>query len=880
MSAHPSASAPCERVRRLLLLLLAGGFLAASSARANASVQEMHYCRFCAPSPAPLSVESPLYRKYAPDKRVEVRHLELDITPDFQNRTLRGSATLRFQPIGKPLEELRLDAIDLSVHSITSSEAGLRYQAGNREIVLSFLTPIPVGKEAFVTVQYSAEPVKGMYFRTKEMGYSYTHLWTQGETNESRHWFPCLDYPQAKFTSEITCHLPEGMVSLSNGRQRASTRGTDGLEVHHWLQDKPHANYLVTLVAGEFTKVEDQLRDIPLQFWTTPDQFPQAANSFRNTKNMMEFFEHETGVPYPWAKYAQVVIHDFHWGGMENTSLTTLTTRTLFTPETENLFDSNSLVAHELAHQWFGDFVTCKDWSHTWLNEGFATYYDWLWQGHFHGEDETLFHLYNAANGILANTNETRGIVYKKYTDPGEMFTYLSYPKGAWVLHMLRSELGPELYRSAIHNYLERHAYGSVTSDDLRAAVESVSGRSFERFFDQWVNGVGAPQLDVDYSWDEKTHLAKVSIKQTQKISEEAPLFQFPLTLRFTVGGVPQERVVQILNKNEDFYIPLPTAPTGIRVNPRQTVLAKITFKPSRPMVLQQLADNTDCVGQLIALDLLSEKPDKQAVTKILEALQNATHYGVRIAAAETLQKAHSPEALTSLLESRTQPDARVRNAVAKALGGYFELTARDALLSLTSDKNPGIAATALRGLGPYQTEEIRAALLRAVATPSFRERLAEGALAAIKSQDDPNLLAPLVATLWQRASTLPSSTLALGLETVGTLARNELKKDDARDLLLSFLSHPKELIRIASINALGNLEDPRAIAMLETFSTASSYRSEKIPAESALVKIRAARHPSEELKSLRTEFSNLQDASRELKKDLDKLRQQVEGKP
>jgi len=297
-------------------------------------------------------------------------------------------------------------------------------------------------------------------------------------------------------------------------------------------------------------------------------------------------------------------------------------------------------------------------------------------------------------------------------------------------------------------------------------------------------------------------------------------------------------------------------------------------------MVLQQLADNTDCVGQLIALDLLADKPDKQAVGKIQETLQNATHYGVRIAAAEALQKAHSQEALSSLLASRTQPDARVRNAIAKALGGYFQPNARDALLSLISDKNPGIAATALRGLGAYQTQEIRTALLRAVATPSFRERLAEGALAAIKTQDDPDLLAPLIATLQQRASTLPSPTLALGLETAGTLARNELKKDGAREFLTSFLTHPKELVRIASINALGNLEDPRAIAILESFSSASAYRQEKAPAENALEKIRAARRPSEELKNLRTEISSLREASRELKKDLDKLHQQVEGRP
>jgi aminopeptidase N len=153
----------------------------------------------------------------------------------------------------------------------------------------------------------------------------------------------------------------------------------------------------------------------------------------------------------------------------------------LHTTETENLFESNSLVAHELAHQWFGDLVTCKEWSHTWLNEGFATYYDWLWQGSFDGPNETLYALYGAAKGILSNSNETRGIVWRKYTNPGEMFNYLAYPKGAWVLHMLRCQLGPDLYRKAIHNYLQRHAYQSVTmmifarlSKKFRGKVSSV----------------------------------------------------------------------------------------------------------------------------------------------------------------------------------------------------------------------------------------------------------------------------------------------------------------------------------------------------------------------------------------------------------------------
>ncbi|NBV85845.1 MAG: hypothetical protein EBS01_06205 [Verrucomicrobia bacterium] len=712
------------------------------------------------------------------------------------------------------------------------------------------------------------------------MGYSSTQLWTQGETRESRHWFPCLDYPMAKFTSEVTCHLPEGMVSLSNGRQIQSTPEPSGLVTHRWVQDKPHSNYLVTLVAGDFAKVEDQLRDIPLQFWTTPDQLQQAPNSFKNTKNMMEFFEQETGVPYPWAKYAQVVVNDFHWGGMENTSITTLNTRTLFTEETENLFDSNSLVAHELAHQWFGDLVTCKEWSHTWLNEGFATYYDWLWQGHFHGETETLYHLYNNAKGILSNTNEKRGIVSRKFTDPSENFTYLSYPKGAWVLQMLRSELGPTLYRACVKTYLERHAYGSVTSDDFRNVVEELSGRSFERFFDQWLHGIGAPTLDVEYSWDEKTRLAKLTVNQTQKITEETPLFQFPLTLRFNVGGLVQERVVQVREKSESFYVPLSAEPSLLRLDPRLTLLAKINFKPPRSMVLRQLEDHTDCIGQLIALEILTEKPNQEAVAKIQDVLQSATHYGVRLAAAEVLQKARSDAALKALLASRDQPDARVRNAVAKAIGGYFEASAGDALLDFASNKNPGIAATALRALGPYQTEAVRATLLKAVATPSFRERLAEAALSAIRTQDDPALAAPLLDALRRRAPQLPSASLALGLETAGSLSRNELRKDEVREYLLSYLTAPKESIRIAAINALGNLEDPRSISALETFSSASAFRAEKEPAQKALEKIRAARRTSDELKGLRDEVMSLREAQKELGRDLEKLRKQLEAKP
>ena len=231
-----------------------------------------------------------------------------------------------------------------------------------------------------------------------------------------------------------------------------------------------HVNYLVSLVAGYFKGLEDKLRDIPLGFYTAPSQFEQAANSFMDTKAILEFYEQETGVAYPWDKYYSVCVQGYPYGGMENTSVTTLTSRTLHRKETENIYTTRHLDAHEVAHQWFGDLVTCKDWSHLWLNEGFATYYTELYEEHKLSRDHMLFNMWQKADGILKN-NDEKPIVWRGYNLPWEQFDYRVYPKGAWVLHMLRSQLGPELYRKCVTAYLNKHSGDVAVTEDLNAGV-------------------------------------------------------------------------------------------------------------------------------------------------------------------------------------------------------------------------------------------------------------------------------------------------------------------------------------------------------------------------------------------------------------------------
>ncbi|MEO6035806.1 MAG: M1 family metallopeptidase, partial [Verrucomicrobiota bacterium] len=473
--------------------------------------------------------DAPDFRKYAPSREVDILHLKLDVTPDFKARTISGTASFTFKPIAKPIEEFRLDGVDLSVSSVTSPEKIESYQVTEDKIIIRFAKPIEPGKETSVVLTYSAEPDEGLYFRTPEMGYKAdeTHLWTQGEPIEARHWYPCYDSPNEKFTSEIICHVPAGMTVLSNGKLAGEEKeGGDRIAVR-WVQEKPHVTYLISLIAGYFKKVEDQYKAVPLAFYTPPSDIGEAQSSFRDTKDMMGFFEKEIGVEYPWAKYFQVVVNDFTAGGMENTSITTLTERMLFRSETENLRNSEGLVAHELAHQWFGDLLTCKDWSQLWLNEGFATFYALLYDEHKNGRDEMLYGLYGSSKRIIGVTNDVQPIVFRKFGEPMAQFNHLVYQKGSWVLHMLRSQLGAELYRRAINAYVGRHQFENVITEDLNSAIEEISGRSFDQFFDQWLYHGHFPEIEAAYSWDPGLKLAKVSIRQVQKISEEVLLFNF-----------------------------------------------------------------------------------------------------------------------------------------------------------------------------------------------------------------------------------------------------------------------------------------------------------------------------------------------------------------
>ena len=845
-------------------------------------------CRYCQEGQSqllPLGLDLQGKYHYAPDRKVDVQHIKLDVTPDFEKRTVSGTVSITASPISKPVELLDLDAKDISVKSVQCKEAEVQDFVSTRETLqILFKTPIPVGKKFTVVIEYSAQPNAGLYFRTPAMGYpeTDTHIWTQGETHEARHWFPCFDYPNERSSTEVICHVPKDMTVLSNGKRLGEAEDKNGLKAVRWYHEKPHANYLICLVAGHLEGIKKQHRDIPLGFYTQPSLAKYAENSFRDTPDIMDYFEEEIGIAFPWPKYDQVTILDFTAGGMENTTLTTLTDGTIFSKETENLRTTRGLDAHEMAHQWFGDYVTCKDWSHLWLNEGFATYYTHLYEGHKFGRDAMLYGLYRDATGrILTQKNDKKPIVYNGYKNPMEQFDYRSYPKGSWVLHMLRSQLGEELYRKCIKAYLEKHALSSVVSEDLRQVIEDHSGRPMDRFFDQWLYHPRHPDLKITYKWMLKERMAKVTVQQTQKLDDNVLQFHFPTKLRFIVKDKIVDHPINVTKMEETFYVPLEQQPTIVRFDPDYTVLADVSFDKPNGMLKTQLGNQADMIGRLRACTLLAERKNHESVELLTEALQNDPFFGVRIAAANALAKHDSDEALAVLAENWSkQTDARVRSAVVgKITNRYRDETPKLIADILKQEKNPAILASAIRGLGRFHGPETRQALTQFLGTDSFRNELAVAAMSAIRQLDDDELQPAVLKSLSQNEKQFRSRDYGRGLETLAHTSRRQKDKTEVREFLIQHLDHPKVNVRSAAIQALGILGDPRAITVLESLSKSDNERISR-PAEQAVAKLRESKPTApREIIDLRKEIADVKKASDKLKTELKTLREQVEAR-
>ncbi len=692
-------------------------------------------------------------RHLPPDKEFHAEHVKIVLRVDAEKKRISGSCTTTLRPLREGIEALHLDACEMSITAVAIDGAEAPFEHDGRVLTVFHSRPLKIALHE-LKVEYSAHPRQGVYFISPDEKFpdKPVQVWSQGEPEFSRYWFPCHDHPNDKATSETVITVPEGNAVVSNGRlvSKGKAQGEDGWVTFHWREDVPHSLYLTSFAAGRFEMIEEQAEGVPLQYYFPESKRADVPRLFGQTPEMLKAFESITRVKYPYEKYSQVTVHDFLIGGMENVSATTLTDTRFPDARSEEDYaarysrpDRNhiELVAHEFAHMWFGDLVTAKHWSHLWLNEGFATYFQALYTERKQGKDEFRHDMLDKAQTYFEEDESMyrRAIVDDVYVFADDVFDAYAYEKAAWMIHQLRYLLGDEVFFEATSEYLNRYARANADTHDYMKVLEEVSGLSLEEYFDQAFHKGGHPEFEVSYSWDEGRRTAEVVVKQSQQLDELTPIFSLPCELVFYLpapgGAKRQAKRVNLRAEEERFHFELPVKPSIVEFDPEEWLLKKVKFEKPLSLLLAQLRESQDASSRRRAAEGLSSFKNDGSVVDALgkAAADEGDHYSVRCEAAKSLGKIGGREALDALMRLKNTRHRRVRRAVVAALGEFKDKQVKEPLLAaLKGDESPYVQCEAALSYAKAGMDDAYAVLASAFGTPSPEEAISEACLEAL----------------------------------------------------------------------------------------------------------------------------------------------------
>jgi aminopeptidase N len=792
-----------------------------------------------APRAFPLGTTSRVYERALPFR---IEHIELDLRIAMAEKAVDGIAVLDVRRVDKRAKTLVLDAVGFDVHGVSAAAGKSREASAFRKVAYvadgeSIRVELPVDLESVsVRVAWRATPRRGMYFLAPDehVANRPRQVWTQCQDEDARRIFPCHDKPHQKSTYDIAIHVAPGQTVLSNG-ELVGTPAERAQGTFRWSMRDPMPSYLFTVVAGDLEVIEARAGDLPLSYLFPPGRRDDAMRAFGRTPEMVKLFADKTGVPYPFVKYAQVVVSDFTFGGMENTTATTMYEHILLDEKAALDVTSDDLVAHELAHHWFGDLVTCRDWSHAWLNEGFATYMESVDREAHKGRDEYEHGLLGELGGYVAEARGRyrRPVVCNDYELPIDLFDRHLYEKGGLVLHLLRTELGDDVFWGGVRTYLEKHAHGIVETRDLQRALEAASGRSLDRFFEQWLHRPGHPELAVRLEWSEG--VLTVAVSQTQSttampaVAGEAlavPIFSFELTVdllepedkgsdkasdKADKGAQAVKRhVLRVERAAQSFAIPVAKRPAGVVLDADLRVLGEINADVPSDWMRCALESAPTARGRVLAAHALARKndlPNKKALEKAL--LREEEFWGVRAECATALGEHRTGDAFTALAAGAKVAHPKVRRAVATALGRWKSPAAAAALEPLAlADPSYLVQAAAARAIGATRQPLAFDLLVSLLDRPSWADVVRAGAVDGLAVLRDeravPHLLAKIRYGVPQRARRAAIFALA------------QLSQDrKSREALEDQLDAEEPYVLFDVVRALGEIADVRSRAPL-----------------------------------------------------------------
>ena len=825
---------------------------------------------FSGHKPFPMPGAKP---KYTRDKQFNLHHIKIEVAIDHAKGKITGASSLTLSPFVDGLESVTLDAIGLTILGVKlNGSQKLEFEPGNETFKVKLGSPLKAGQQAIVSIDYEGHPRKGLYFIGPDDGYpkKLPQIWTQGEDMDTRYWAPCYDFPNLRATSEVIATVPETWFALSNGKlvKTAHDKGQK-TKTYHWSQQQPHVTYLITLAAGEFAEIDDSKNGVPMKYYVPPGMEEQGRRTLGNTPKAMEVFQKLIG-PYPWNKYDQICVQDFIFGGMENTTATTLTDMVLHDARAHIDFTADPLVSHELAHQWFGDLLTCKDWSHAWLNEGFATYFEALFTEQHLGEDEFRLEMFHNAQNYFGEESGRyrRSIVTRVYDDPVELFDRHLYEKGSLVLHMLRYVLGEELFFKSIKRYVEKNRNGVVDTEDLRRAVEETTGKTMERFFDQWVYKAGHPSFKVTYGWDDDTKLATVTIAQTQDVDAETSIFHMPLVIDFHWEGGSKSFKFNIEEKEHRFHIPLEHKPLMARFDPGNFILKSLEEEAPKEMHLYRLKKDPDCMGRIIAAYALAKVGSQDCIDALKEAVMTDRFWGVAAEAAEALGTVKSKAAGAALIECLAVKHPKARRAVVTALAEFKEEAVAEAMVKILEqgDESYFVEGAAAHTLGKTKSPKAFDTLKKALAKESFMDVIRSGALSGLADLKDERGLD--VAKDWAKYG----HSEPVRMEALATVAKLGEDKKETVDFLTDYLTDPQLRVRLRTAVALEALGNGKAIGALSAQVDRELDGRVRRRFKEAVTSIRQGSKGKEEVNKLREDLDKLSGDNKALRERVEKM--------
>lgn len=785
-------------------------------------------------SPTPFAAPDTPSRWIRP-RSFRISHVALAVRIDLDARRVEGEVSHRveFLPHGARTT-LMLDQAGLRILAVEIDGAAVPYSTASGELAIAL--PSSCAEVITVKVRFIAEqPRKGLFFVAADEAVGRRAMcWTQGAMEDHRHWFPAFDDPNNLSTYAFAITHRSGLIAAANGDRVGSVAAGEGWTTTSFVQTKPHVLYLVNVVVGDFTVVEAAPatlpgRLVPIAHYLPRGQEACAVPLFRATAFAIEWLSRYVGVDYAWSRYGHAVVHRFIWGGMENTTLTTITDRVLMDAATQQAedIDADALVIHELVHQWYGDLLTMKTWSDIWLNESFAT---WLearglaaWRAATFGEREAEaldLHLWDNRGAYFTEDSSRyrRPLVTNRYLDAYELFDRVAYEKGSLVLHHLSFVLGEDRLRAALKLYTARHAHDLVENDDFRQAIEDATGEPLDWFFQQWLHRGGHPRIHVRAKHDPGRQQLRIEVKQ-ETVGEPGEPWRLPCALAWSVAGSVERRTIELTKPAETLVFPCATAPLWVCVDPDGHLPAEWDEGDDAPSLLARAGDTAlSAQARARAIDALAKlHPSGDLVTSLAVLAADTTVAElVRRQAISALGELRGEQALQALLDlwPRT-PEPRLRRLLAKALGsfrrqaGVAELADRLLVLG-DADSSRLVAGECYAARGALEHPGAAPALRRRLTLPSWHQRLKAACVRGLGDSGEAAAIDDVLPLLADASEHDGVRQAACGA-AASLGARHLLARERVRRALEPLLDDGAMHIRAAAARALASLGDPQA---------------------------------------------------------------------